>query len=820
MKREVLTPIFALLIISSLCVYAAPNADVDLEPASLYETNDVAFNMTVNNFLRNEVINELSILMPGFTITDVTDFLGWQHNETNNSVKWFGGDIETNVLLAIFQFMAKADKVDGNTTVSIPITTEGESGEDTVDSIDITILNDNTAPVLSNNIPANGDYLLEGITNQLVSVEAVDAETGVRDVYFSYWNCSNSSNSANISLTGINDTYTNSVNLADYEEGELMCFMFEAYNNADERAELTGSVGFDGTAPAVNLTEPEDSAYASDSTLFSFIASDNIASVLDCDFKIDGDVKDSVSVNSGVETSTAYNLSGTSEGTHSWTVSCRDFVGLEATADARDVIIDLTAPTITLNSPANGSFISDGVIIDISVTDNFEVDNVNYSISLNSSDLPEGPNTLVVTASDKAGNTAVKTFEFTVDRTSPTLALISPDDNASTDVHVDFVFYTDDNLDNLVDCSLYLDDSEYLTQEVSADSTANISVVIPMALYEWYIRCEDDAGNSAESEKRSLNVTDLTGPDVFMDDIVYVIRGEDYEFSVNVTDPSSIDSVDAELDGNSISLSADGDVYSGVISTDLSYALGTYNLTITAVDSLSNPTTLNEEFELLPDYIIDAELNPSSINVGGEVMVNGTVTLDDGSSIPETEVTIILPDSTVYVSLDNRSFSYNFSAPLGQGTYDIIIQVTASEDIVHSKTLELTVTKPKSSSSIDSYRYSRRPKGVSTYCGDGLCGYTENCSNCAEDCRVCPVEEEIVEEELISIEEEQEEPEEDKGDNAPIGKASGWFNLSKLARNPYTLEGVAIIVATLSVLSIRKRQKGGLDWDGYFDRNK
>ncbi|MBW2977744.1 hypothetical protein KY331_02780 [Candidatus Woesearchaeota archaeon] len=812
MKREVLTPILALLILSSLSVYAAPNADVDLVPDSLYETNEIQFNLTVNNFLKDEVIDEILLSMPNFIITEVTDFLGWQHNETNNSVNWFGGDIETNVFLAMFQFMAKADKVSSDTTVTVNITTEGNG--DTVDSVNITILNDDTAPVLSNNVPANGDYLLEGITDQLVSVDAVDAQTGVGHVDFSYWNCSNATNTTvNISLAGVNDTYTDTVNLADYEEGELMCFLFEGYNNADEVATLSGSVGFDGTPPTVNLTAPDDGAYASDATLFSFIAADNIAPTLDCDFKVEGDVKDSTTVDSGVETSTTYNLSGTSEGTHSWTVTCKDLVGLEATASSRDVIIDLTAPTITLNSPANSSFINDDAVIDINVTDNFEVDTVNYSRSLNISAWSEGLNVLTVNATDKAGNTAEETFEFTVDRTAPSLTLISPDDNSSTDVHVDFVFNVNDFWDDAIECTIYLDDSEYLTQEV--DGLVNISVVIPMALYEWYIECSDDAGNSVESERRNLNVTDLTGPDMAMDDIVYVIRGEDYDFSVNISDPSGIDDVDAEIDGDSISLSASGDVYSGVISTDLSDAVGDYNLTITAVDSLANSNQLVEEFELLPDYDIDASLSPSSVNVGGDVTVSGVVVLDDGSAIPETEVILLLPDSTtVYVTLDNGSFSYNFSAPLAKGNYDIVVEVETLEGIVHSETLELTVTKPASSSSSTSS--GKRSVGRSTYCGDGLCSYTEDCTNCEEDCGVCPVEEEEpVEEASLSggiIEEEEEEQ-----DNIPVGKAAGWFSLSKLVQNPYIWVGIIAVVGILSLLSY-KRKGGGLNWDGYFDR--
>jgi len=812
MKREVLTPALALLLlISSLSVYAAPNADLYFIPSSVYETNEVGFNLTVNNYLKNEVINELSLLLTNFTITGVTEYIGWQNNLTSNSIKWFGGDIETNVLLEMFQFTAQADKVTQDTTIIVEIAEKGESGEETVDNINITILNDNTPPLLSENIPVDDEYLLEGVTNQLISIYATDPETGVNHVGFSYWNCTNSSgNLTQVNLNGVNDTYTNILDFSYYKEGELMCFIFEASNNADETAQLIGTVGFDGSPPAVNLIAPDNGDYASGSTLFSFVASDNVAPSLECDFKVDNNTEDSTAAVSGIETSTTFDLSGLEEGNHEWTVTCTDGVGLEATAPQRIIIVDLTPPEIMLNSPENSSFINGNTSIDIEVTDNFDIESIDYSDS-NISGWSEGPNTLTVTAVDKAGNVAVADFEFILDNTAPAISLTSPDNNASTDTHVNFVFDTSDNLDSTLDCTLYLDDSAYTTEEISG--TGVISVVIPMAMYEWYILCEDGAGNNVKSETRNLNVTDLTGPDIFIEDIEYITRGTDYQFEANITDPSGISDVDADLDGDSISLSANNNIYSGLIETDSSYALGTYTLTITAVDALSNPATLTEEFELIPDYIINAALDNNRVEPGQAVTVSGTIKLDDNTNPPETEATIILPTSIININLDNGSFSNGFNAPSSEGDYEVVIEITDAYDNTYSQRLGLAVRLPAGSTSSST-------KGVSTYCGDETCTFTEDCSNCPEDCGVCPSEETIVEEQGdTTVGSTTEEPAETSP--SVVGKAAGWFNLSKLAASPLAWIFLTGTVLGLTVMSIKRRKsKDILDWDSYFAKRR
>ncbi|MBD3354962.1 hypothetical protein GF361_03175, partial [Candidatus Woesearchaeota archaeon] len=714
------------------------------------------------------------------------------------------------------QFNARADLVDEDTSQNIEIITTGQGS--TTDTVEIIILDDNTAPILSDSIPEDNGFLRQGITDQLISIDAVDDETGIKNASFSYWNCSvNATNSTiyTIELNCVNDTCTAQTDLSEYKEGNQMCFQFKVYNNALESSSLIGTAGFDGTPPNVSLIAPEDNAYGGDSTLFSFIASDNLAPNLNCEWIVDNENIDSIIAENNQITNTTYDTTNISEGTHEWKVRCTDLVGLSSDSETRNIIIDLSPPSIILNSPENNSIIGDDVQIDIDVDDNYELDNVTYSSSLNSSELSEGINLLTVTASDKAGNTAEKTFTIIVDRTPPTVNLISPENNASSDVHVNFVFDIDDNLDKDLNCGLYLDDILAETEEFNTNETVNWTVIIPMDEYEWYIKCSDDAGNSFQTAARNITITDVTGPDI-LSDIEYVARTEDYLFDVNVTDPSNVSDVEIKFDGGLLNLTEQGSLYSGKIQTDLSYPLGIYNITIRAEDELGNENIFVDEFELVNGYSIHLNLDPSEAEPGQEITASGTALLDDLRDVPEEYITINLPEETVDVLIDiDGSYSYTFEAP-GQGTYTITAFIVSAEGINHSASAELEVNSPEKKSNDGS---SGSSSGSDFYCGDGQCtkAHNEDCENCPEDCGQCPaVDQGTKSYDIGSAENETDESE--PRTPSGVGYATGFFG--KIAKNPLAWILFLGIIGTLYLLAFKKpsKKKNNVNWKGYFDK--
>ncbi|MBD3249628.1 hypothetical protein GF336_06300 [Candidatus Woesearchaeota archaeon] len=795
-------------------VYAAPDADVNLVPVSFYETNEMLFNITIDNLFKEEVIEEVRVNTENLEVQGVVNFNGWQSNFSEDSIRWHEGDIENN-MIALFQFYAKAGLVDDDTGSDIEIISEG-NGE-TTDIIQVTILNDDTSPNISNNVPSDGGFLREGIADQEVSIDAEDPETGIKNASFSYWDCSANATNVTVYDTELecsNGTCVDNVDLSHHEEGDRLCFEFTVYNNALESSTISGEAGFDGTAPEVELIAPDNGSYGGNNTLFSFNATDNLAPTLECTLVIDGEDIDSAVVDNGDASSANYDMSGVEEGTHSWKVRCSDWVGLEAGSDSRDIIIDNTAPEITLVEPENNSMIGDEVIVNIDVTDNYEVADIDYSISLNSSELPEGENNLAVTAEDAAGNVAVKEFKFTVDRTAPVISIIAPEENATSDVHVDFVFDADDNLDDVLNCSVYVDGVLEVNEDVN--SSANISRILPMDNYTWKVECSDDAGNTKVSEERNLIVTDITGPDI-LSDVVYVARTEDYTFDANITDPSGVADVKLWF-GNELDVTEDGDIYFGIIETDVSHALGTYNITIFANDTLGNSNSLVDEFELIQGYNITISLDPASVTEGGDVQVSGIALLDDGGDVPEDSVMLYLVNDTVNASIEDGSYTHTFTAEEA-GTYTIRAVVVDSVGYEHSAEAEISVAAPvqQQSSGSDS---SSGSSGNDFYCGDGICttasAVNEDCGNCPEDCGNCPVEEDESEESSggINITEEKTSPDEPREPSPGVGAASSWFN-SSIVSNLWAVLLFALIIGVLFVFS--RKKKKDIDWNNYFN---
>ncbi|MCH7658784.1 MAG: hypothetical protein IIB05_10760, partial [Bacteroidetes bacterium] len=426
-----------------------------------------------------------------------------------------------------------------------------------------------------------------------------------------------------------------------------------------------------------------------------------------------------------------------------------------------------------------------------------------YSTSIGKNSVTQGINTFAF------GNQAQAIYTFIVDRTDPTIIINSPADNASSDVHTSFVFDTNDNLDPTLTCTLYIDNTARITQSVNNNQTANFSIILPMAQYTWYLTCFDDAGNSQTTIQRNLNVTDLSGPDI-VSDITYVARTEAYPFDVNVTDISGVNNVNLWFDGSQLNVTNSGDLYSSTIQTTLANALGNYTLTINANDTLGNDGTLADVFTLVQGYIVTLNLNPNSVTEGNNVDATGTVTLDDGSLAPESQLTLFLPSGSVNVTITNGTYSHSFIES-NAGTYEITSSIVSSEGFNHTTSQSLTVNaKAGSSSSSSSSSSSGGGDKSSLFCGDGMCttAMNENCNSCAADCGVCPVEEapqQIQESsddnDNFIIQENATLPEEPRTPSG-VGQASGWF--SKIVSNPWIWALFLMIIAALYLMSSRK----------------
>ncbi|MEK6822383.1 MAG: Ig-like domain-containing protein, partial [Nanoarchaeota archaeon] len=651
---------------------------------------------------------------------------------------------------------------------------------------------------------------------QRVFVDAQDPQTGVKNADFSYWDCASNTSHTNVALTCTAGVCETILDVSSFDEGDRMCFEFLVYNNALDATNLSGSAGFDGTAPAIDVIAPADGAYGANNTIFTYNASDNLAPTLSCDLLLDGTIIDSVTATNAAITTTTYDMSSASEGTHAWNLQCTDWVGWLTASGTRSIIVDKTPPTITLNSPANGSTIPDGMIIDISVMDNYEVDTVTYSASRNASDLPEGLNTLTVTATDKAGNVATIGYAFTVDRTAPTVTLIAPADNSTVDVALGFEFSATDAFDTSPTCTLSADGSALATQDVTNGTPTNITQTLPIAIHTWQVSCTDDAGNVGTSTSWTVNVTDLRGPTI-ISDVVYVARTEEFPFSATITDPSGVASAGAAVDGSAITFSGVSPTYSGSILMDIGTPLGSHDLTLDATDTYGNPGVLVDAFTLIQGYTITLSASPASVLPGESVTVAGTVVLDDGAAAPEQSLLLFLPGETVNISIVNGTFSTSLSAP-GAGTYTIVASIISSEGFAHNKTTTLTVNNPPA------------PSG-----GGGGGGGRRNSGSSGVVQPPAPQETPRVNPAPLLPDEDEDKPEEDDdsgktedtdaGEVIPedeprvplgVGASTSWFD--NVVGNVWAWLLLIIIAIALGIAAFKRKKKDNIDWDGYFEK--
>ena len=186
--------------------------------------------------------------------------------------------------------------------------------------------------------------------------------------------------------------------------------------------------GADTTAPTVTLTTPSNGA--------TYTQGQAVTTAYSCADNAGG---------SGVATCAGPAPSGTAldtttAGSKTFTVTATDLAGNIATATATYNVVDATAPTATLTTPANGATYTRGQLVNAaySCADNPGGTGVATCSGPVASGSPidtstVGAKTFTVTTSDRAGNISAATVSYTVagDVTPPTVMITAPSSSAT-----------------------------------------------------------------------------------------------------------------------------------------------------------------------------------------------------------------------------------------------------------------------------------------------------------------------------------------------------------------------------------------------------
>lgn len=210
----------------------------------------------------------------------------------------------------------------------------------------------------------------------------------------------------------------------------------------------------EATAPVIAISAPTASAYLATNTpeiVFTITDETNGSGVDISTLKIKVDSTTYTNTSSGVTVTSITNgkqvkfvpSTALSDGSHTVTINCSDYDGNAATAKSVSFTVDTVAPTLTVTAPAeNGLYVASSTYSVKGTTNDATSSVASVKVKLNGVDqgtvtvssdgsftkaitLASGTNTIVVTATDKAGKTTSITRTINLDTSAPDITSVT-----------------------------------------------------------------------------------------------------------------------------------------------------------------------------------------------------------------------------------------------------------------------------------------------------------------------------------------------------------------------------------------------------------
>ncbi|PIU72300.1 hypothetical protein COS79_03645, partial [Candidatus Woesearchaeota archaeon CG06_land_8_20_14_3_00_33_13] len=403
-----------------------------------------------------------------------------------------------------------------------------------------------------------------------------------------------------------------------------------------------------------------------------------------------------------------YNRSFTNHGVFSWNVSCNgSSLGYETLTAVDDVNVtqDLVYPSVVLVSPANKSWYNnDSVVFSYNATDNAGIANcsliINNKINATNSSISNNiTNNITSVLDNDIYNWSINCTDvngFTnnsetrllyVDYIQPEINLLKPGDNTTVGKNVVFNFTATDNMAVNLTCNLTINGSVNMSNINASNGTVTTIIVNNFndGTYYWNVSCWDNATNVNTSLTWNFSVS---GAAPLIENVSVIPNitgyGQNVLITVNVTDTDEIDYVKTNISYQDGSVHLFNMVNSSTIYQYIfndSWRLGTYNITVIAVDKFGNENVSSVyKLNISANASISVKTEKDSYGANKYVKLTGKFDIGDGSDgiLTVTSVNTIINNYTYFSgneSAGNLSIVVNDGSAFSNDNEILIIQM-------------------------------------------------------------------------------------------------------------------------------------------------
>ncbi|WP_079792847.1 Ig-like domain-containing protein [Salmonella enterica] len=329
-------------------------------------------------------------------------------------------------------------------------------------------------------------------------------------------------------------------------------------------------------------------------------------------------------------------------------------------------------------------------------------------------DVANGPHTLMVEATDAAGNKTTQKLDFTIDTTlsEPTITLDSADDSAAGDniTSVKTPGFTLGNIDADVTRVVVTVAHDGKNQQIELIKNGGVWRFTPDVAwtdgdYTLTVKVEDEAGNINYSAPLTVTIDTQTSIDrielindtgIVGDNLTNEARPQ-----FHITVPTDVNSVQLSIDGGANWINAtltSGGVWEYIWPTDL--AENTYTLTVKATDVAGNTATETLSFTIdttlsTPTITLDSADDSGTVNDNmTNVKTPGFIIGGIDPDVTQVVVQVMRDGHSEEVTLTQTNGQWRFVPDSAWADGDYTLTVTAKDDagnIRHSAPLKVTI---------------------------------------------------------------------------------------------------------------------------------